>query len=195
MIKRCLFCGNFFEGNSRVKYCPGGRCKKNFENSKRNAHKGGCGQQAGIVIVSRPDWLNPVAAAYWDLVAPTAMSRGHLNILSRDSFAELCDVYSKLMDINKIINHGKSDSLAPIVMPIMKTMSGEDAVVISSVLFQKEENSIKESVLSDLKRKYSRQYLDYCKAFYMTPMSNRGNFGLKDLENEKSGNKEDGLFD
>jgi len=47
-----------------------------------------------------------------------------------------------------------------------------------------ETKTFKESALSDLKRKYSKQFLDYCKAFYLTPLSNRGNFGL-DREEQK----------
>ena len=43
----------------------------------------------------------------------------------------------------------------------------------------------KESALSDLKRKYSRQFLDYSKQFYLTPLSNRGNFGLDNGEEKK----------
>jgi hypothetical protein len=45
---------------------------------------------------------------------------------------------------------------------------------------------MKESALSDLKRKYSQRFLDYCKQFYLTPLSNRGNFGLdEEAEKEK----------
>lgn len=40
------------------------------------------------------------------------------------------------------------------------------------------------------KLKYSKQFLDYCRAFYLTPLSNRGDFGLpedkpKEDENER----------
>lgn len=168
MIKRCLFCHNFFEGNGKRKFCPPpARCKKNYENSRRGAPQDDAKPQVvAPALLTRPEWLNEVAAAYWDRVAPTVIIRGHLNVLSADAFAELCDLYSRLQKINKEINL-------------------EVALL----------NSVKEGTLSELKRKYSRQFLDYCKSFYLTPMSNRGNFGLDELEDRNTKKKPDSLFD
>jgi hypothetical protein len=44
--------------------------------------------------------------------------------------------------------------------------------------------TFKESALSDLKRKYSNLLLVYCKQFYLTPLSNRGNFGMVEDETD-----------
>jgi hypothetical protein len=53
--------------------------------------------------------------------------------------------------------------------------------------------TFKESALSDLKRKYSKLFLDYQKQFYLTPVSNRGNFGLE--ENGKTEDAKEDIFD
>ena len=58
-----------------------------------------------------------------------------------------------------------------------------------------ETRTFKESALSDLKRKYSKQYLDYCKQFYLTPMSNRGNFGLDNGDDESGKEDKNSMFD
>ena len=177
MLKICPVCKNKAEMRSNQKYCSR-RCKKRYENSLRNAPGKRVKTKVGdaplksqlpSVVIKRPQSLNLVAAEYWDKVAPTATQRGHLNVLSEDAFAELCDLHSKLVDINKIMNTGQN------------------------TLFQKtgiDKQDIKESVLSDLKRKYSRQYLDYCKAFYLTPLSNRGDFGLQEGKETEEDTKE-----
>jgi len=94
--------------------------------------------------------------------------RGHLNVLSARAFAELCDLYSRLTDINKSIDETN------------KTLLQAD-----------EMGSNRESALSDLKRKYSKLALDYCKQFYLTPAATRGNLGLEE-ENSSVTEKENG---
>lgn len=176
---------------SNQKYCSK-KCKKTFENSQRSAPKGNAnsnkppGNKPPSIPVNRPQYLNEIAAAYWDKIAPTVMERGHLNILSEDSFAELCDLHSRLMDINMMINMGtvqKCDECgAEIKIPGNRSLlQVDDKWSINDGI---ETKTFKESALSDLKRKYSKQFLDYCKAFYLTPLSNRGNFGLDQPDNE-----------
>jgi P27 family predicted phage terminase small subunit len=143
-------------------------------------------------LIYRPKWLNEVAAAYWDKVAPTAMARGHLNVLSEDAFAELCDLYSRLSDINTMINKGITQRCGKcdqeMALPGNRSLLQSDDKDRDSLIF-------KESALSDLKRKYSKQFMEYCKQFYLTPLSNRGDFGLKNLNGNTKPEKEDGLFD
>ena len=45
----------------------------------------------------------------------------------------------------------------------------------------------------NIKLRYSKQFLDYCKAFYLTPLSNRGNFGLPEKK-EKEEDKGERFF-
>jgi hypothetical protein len=184
MIKKCLFCPKNFEGNGKKKYCSA-RCKKNYENSLRSAPKPGkkkskpsATKKTPPVPINRPQGMNEEALAYWEKIAPTIILRGHLNVLSEDTFAELCDLHSRLKDINRAIDDGNRSLLQ--IDDKWDSKSGLET------------QSFKESALSDLKRKYSRQFLDYCKQFYLTPLSNRGNFGLDD-ETEKA--KKDSLFD
>jgi P27 family predicted phage terminase small subunit len=164
MIKGCSFCGGLFEGNAKKKYCSP-KCKKNYENSKRGMDKAQPppnNHRQQVSTLKRPSWLDETAAAYWDKVAPMLVERGHLNILSEDAFAELCDLHSRLIDINRAINASESD----------RTLLQIDDKT----------QSLKESGLSDIKRKYSARFMDYCKQFYLTPLSNRGNFGLNKPE-------------
>jgi len=177
MIKECKWCRKPFEGNAKKVYC-GPKCKKNYENSLRNAPKqpGALKQPTGTI--QRPRWLNETAAAYWEKVAPTVMERGHLNILSEDAFAELCDLHSRLLDINQAIDKGNRS-----LLQIDDKWDNKAGI---------EYQSFKESALSDLKRKYSKLYLEYSNKFYLTPLSNRGNYGLG--ENGKKDEK-DNLFD
>ena len=184
MIKICKFCGKEFQGTAKQKYCPGGKCKKNYENSLRSKPKnrditGTLWNQTETIC--RPPGLNGAAAAFWDKVAPVAIARGHINVLSEDAFAELCDLYSRLKDINKAINEARR--------PQIDSQMGSE----TAGLCDARGGDTKESALSDLKRKYSKQFLDYCREFYLTPRVNRGNFGL----NENDGNQEqkDDIFD
>ena len=176
MTKGCSFCGEPFEGNAKKKYCSP-KCKKNHENSKRGLSKAQTGSDSPPLPISTlksPSWLDKTAAAYWRKVAPTVAGRGHLNVLSEDAFAELCDLHSRLIDINKAINASESD----------RTLLQIDDKT----------QSLKESGLSDIKRKYSARFMDYCKQFYLTPLSNRGNFGINKPE-ESTKKEEDGFDD
>jgi phage terminase small subunit len=178
MTNKCKFCKKKFEGSQRKKYCSA-KCKKNYENSLRSTPiakvkktaKKVFGVPTGIPI-NRPHGLNNVAAAYWDKIAPTLIHRGHLNVLSEDAFAELCDLYSRLVGINRAIDETNQSLLQ--LDDKWDNRAGTET------------QSMKESALSDLKRKYSQRFLDYCKQFYLTPLSNRGDFGLdEEAEKEK----------
>ena len=162
MIKPCANCLKDFEGPKNKKYCSP-KCKKTKENSQRGAPgKQFTGQlSAGI---NKPPHLDGYASIYWDKVAPILLRRGHLNVLSEDSFAELCDLAARLFDINKAINADAKE----------RTLLEVEVGTQSNT----------ESALSDIKRKYSRLLLDYCKQFYLTPLSNRGNFGFKTSEKD-----------
>lgn len=159
---------------SNQKYCCA-KCKKNYENSLRSARKESSGTAVAVIQsgINRPHWLNATAASYWDKVAPTVIERGHLNILSEDAFAELCDIYSRLVEVNRAIDETNRSLLQ--VVDVWNNKSGT------------EEQQLKESALSDLKRKYSKLFLDYQKQFYLTPGSNRGDFGLENRDKEEKG--------
>lgn len=118
--------------------------------------------------ITCPTYLNSIAAEYWEKIAPTVIERGHLNILSEDAFAEMCDNYSRLRDVNRAIDETNRNLLQ--VIDQWDNKKG------------KEVYQVKESALSDLKRKYSKLFLDYQNRFYLTPLANRGNFGLDDKE-------------
>jgi phage terminase small subunit len=199
MIVKCKGCPIKFESNGKKKF-HSPKCKKNYENSQRSAPKkkekkqGKVNPQVSLMKIICPQYLNEIAAAYWDKVAPTVIARGHLNVLSEDTFAELCDLYSRLQDINTMINMGtvqKCDGCgAEIKMPGNRSLlQVDDKWSINDGI---ETKTFKESALSDLKRKYSKQFLDYCKQFYLTPLSNRGNFGIEDetKEDDKKTGKE-----
>lgn len=194
MIKKCLGCNKKKEMKSNQKYCSP-KCKKDYENSLRSAPKTNKTNQENQTnkpppTINRPQGLNQIAAAYWDKVAPAIEERGHLNILSEDAFAELCDLHSRLTDINTMINQGSVHQCdgcgKEIVLPGNRSLLQVDDKWDNKQGI--ETQSFKESALSDLKRKYSKQFLDYCKAFYLTPLSNRGSFGL---ENKESKSPED----
>jgi hypothetical protein len=180
MIKKCPGCNKQKDMRSNQKYCSK-KCKKTFENSQRSAPKNKNNgskppsNNKPSPLINRPQGLNEIAASYWDKIAPTVMERGHLNILSEDAFAELCDLYSRLKDINKAIDETNRS-----LLQIDDKWDNKTGV---------ETQSFKESALSDIKRKYSKLFLDYQKQFYLIPLSNRGNFGLdqgeqKDPEEE-----------
>lgn len=163
---------------SNQRYCSA-KCKKNFENSQRSAPKDvrGKGSKNTPQPPSKPpthyepvcpDGLNEIAAAYWQKIAPTVIERGHLNVLSEDAFSELCDLFSRLKDINKAIDETNRS-----LLQIDDKWDAKNGM---------ETQSFKESALSDIKRKYSKLFLDYQKQFYLIPLSNRGNFGLEDKE-------------
>jgi phage terminase small subunit len=171
MIKPCKFCFNNFNGPKNKLYCSK-KCKKSYENAQRGAP----GKRRGRIDASlsadikKPSYLDGYAAAYWDKVAPVLVKRGHLNILSEDAFAELCDCAMRLRDINAAINETNRS-----LLQIDDKWDNKAGV---------ESQSFKESALSDIKRKYSNLLLVYCKQFYLTPLSNRGNFGMVEDETD-----------
>lgn len=176
MTKKCKFCKKKFEGSQRKVYCSA-KCKKNYENSLRSTPIAKVKKTAKKVFsapvdvpINRPHGLNVIASAYWDKIAPTLMQRGHLNILSEDAFAELCDIHSRLVGINRAIDETNQSLLQ--LDDKWDNRSGTET------------QTMKESALSDLKRKYSQRFLEYCKEFYLTPKVNRGNYALED-EKEK----------
>ncbi len=206
MIKKCAnpHCKKEFDGSPRKKYCSP-KCKKFVENSKRGTPgkkaktpspekkrpPSDNGNHTQSSNVTKPDTLNPVASAHWDKLAPILIQRGHLNVLSEDAFAELCDLHSRLVDIRLMIDTGTvvqcEECGAEVKMPGNRSLLQlDDKWTINDGT---QTQTFKESALSDLKRKYSARYLDYCKQFYLTPAANRGNFGL---ENEEPPDKEDG---
>jgi len=204
MIKKCKFCHKEIEMSGKRLYCND-RCKKNYENSLRSGpHKKK--DKTGIrkkvshsqnnnhtqdIEITKPDSLNPVASAYWDKLAPTLIKRGHLNILSEDAFAELCDLHSRLVDIRMMIDAGVAVQCEKCGTEI--TMPGNRSLLQLDDKWDNREGtetkSFKESALSDLKRKYSQRFLDYCKQFYLTPAANRGNFGLEEAPEKKDDKK------
>ncbi len=195
MIRKCKFCKKKRPMKGKQLYCDA-KCKKNYENSLRSTPK------AEVIRkkphkdklppspVNRPQGLNELATAYWDKITPTVIARGHLNVLSEDALIELCDLYSRLTDINGMINMGTSQTCAgcgkEIIIPGNRSLLQLDDKW--SINDGTQIQTFKESALSDLKRKYSRQFLDYCKQFYLTPLSNRGNFGLEE-DGEKTDKK------
>lgn len=210
MIRKCACgCGKTFEGNpKKLYYSP--KCRKKVEVMRRKAPKTAKKRTVRLssapkskvltlpssVDIRKPSDLNPIASAYWDKVAPILVKRGHLNVLSEDAFAELCDLHSRVIDIRKMIDQGTEQQCqecgAEIVIPGNRSLLQIDDKW--SIKDGVETACFKESALSDLKRKYSARFLDYCKAFYLTPLSNRGNFGLDD-EKETDGEEKDSILD
>jgi len=188
MIKACKWCGKKQEMSGKREFCPGERCKNAWKYAKRTGRleKGKRVNEKqnlngdSLPNINRPQWLNEIAGEYWDKVSPTCIKRGHLNILSEDSFAELCDIYSRLVEVNKAIDETNRS-----LLQIVDTWDNKAGT---------ETQQFKESALSDLKRKYSKLFLDYQKQFYLTPQSNRGNFGLENEEKPQE-NKKDSIFD
>lgn len=173
MIKKCKWCGSEKQLRSNQDYCSP-KCRKAAEVSKRRTPKGSSRGKSynpptgegNFPPVTKPEGLNEIAGAYWDKIAPILTQRGYLNVLSEDAFAELCDLHSRLTDINHAINETNRS-----LLQIVEQWDNKNAT---------ENQQFKESALSDLKRKYSARFMDYCKQFYLTPYSVRGNFGLED---------------
>ena len=171
MIKECKFCGIKFQSNGRRKY-HSAKCKKDYENSLRSAPELR-GEQGALwtpsEMICKPARLKGRSADIWDTLGPTLISRGHLNVLSADIFAEYCHVTALLEDINAEISNAAE---------LHKYVHGRGT---------------RESVFSELKRQYSKQQLDLARELYLTPKSNRGNYQL----NEGDGKQEpaDKMFD
>lgn len=174
MLKKCPACNKQREMRSNQKYCNG-KCKKTFENSQRSAPGGKVPKPDKSALNPPsphnpicPSYLNEVAAEYWEKIAPTVIERGHLNVLSEDAFAELCDLYSRLRDTNRAIDETNRS-----LLQVDDAWDNKRGI---------ETQSFKESALSKNKRLYSKLFLDYQKQFYLIPFSNRGNFGLDNKE-------------
>ena len=169
-MRVCPICKKEVKGGAKRVYCSH-RCKKAAENAKKVK------PITKKVVkkrdkIDRPCGLNETASAYWDKIAPTVIERGHLNVISEDAFAELCDLHSRLKDINRAIDGGNRS-----LLQVDDKWDNKSGV---------ETQSFKESALSDLKRKYSRQFLEYCKEFYLTPKVNRGDFGIDNGKEKES---------
>ena len=169
-MKKCPICKKEVNGGAKRVYCSH-KCKKAAENAKK-VRPVSKRVTRETVSIDRPNGLNEIASSYWDKLAPTVIARGHLNVLSEDAFAELCDLHSRLKDVNKAIDETNLS-----LLQIDDKWDNKNCV---------ETQSFKESALSDLKRKYSRLLLDYCKQFYLTPLSNRGDFGLDSGKEKES---------
>ena len=187
MIKKCKFCQKEQEMNGKRIYCNA-KCKKAFENAQRSLRKPESGALALLppTALTPPRHLEGGALAYWNKLAPVLIKRGHLNALSEDIFIELCDLVQRLRDINSAINEAgrsllQSDDKGA-NKEIKEIIENQPSPAPRPMTF--EGGSPKESALSDIKRKYSKLYLDYAKQFYITPLSNRGNFGIQEEEKD-----------
>jgi hypothetical protein len=176
MIKPCKYkpCSKNFPGRPNKLFCSP-KCKKLHEISLRNKPKtkrkrGGSPPLADEI--KKPPLLDGYASVFWDKTAPILIKRGHLNILSEDAFAELCDLVARLRGINTAIDAaGRS-----LLQGGEKAEENADAKPEGGAAV--EIGALKESALSDLKRKYSNLLLVYCKQFYLTPAANRGDFAM-----------------
>jgi hypothetical protein len=115
-----------------------------------------------------PEDLNEPAKAYWRKIAPYLIKTRQLHIVSADTFKELCDIKSRLDDVNRMIDEGNRSLL--------------QAVMIYDNREGREIEMFKESALSDLKRKFSRLFLEYCKQFHLTPHTMKGAYDFRDEE-------------
>lgn len=170
MKKRCKYCKKWFEGSPRKKYCSP-KCKKNYENSLRSVYgrKQNTAAPGKDVLpskeINRPKWLNDVAATCWDRIAPVLIKRGHLNILSENAFAELCDLYSTLKSINKTLHDEEKGTT------FIRTPVGEQGYMSFWLSTSAKRDIPPQSVFSNLKRNYLKLFLLYCKEFYLTSLS------------------------
>lgn len=191
MSNLCLWCKKPLNGKSNQKRHP--KCKKAYENSlrsgritkkktpspdKKKPHSKKTNKNVNNsgFSVTKPDNLNPIASAYWDKVAPILIQRGHLNIISEELFIQLCEIYSLLVAMREDTK-GESSTLV------------EEVIIWDNRTGQELESS-KESQLSKNIRNYTKLFADLCDKFYLTPKSNRGDFGLED-ENRKDDKKTD----
>ena len=135
-----------------------------------------------------PADLNDTAKVYWKKIAPYLIKTKQLHILSEDTFAELCDLHSRLKDINKMIDLGLQQECQH-CKGIMTINGNRSLLQVDDKWDNKnseETRSFRESALSDIKRKYSKQFLEYSKQFHLTPESMKGfyNFDKEDDKDE-----------
>jgi phage terminase small subunit len=180
MIKPCKYkpCSKNFEGRPNKLFCSP-KCKKLHEISLRGKPEKKKRRGSAVMLtgdIKKPPLLDGYASVFWDKTAPVLIARGHLNILSEDAFAELCDLVARLRDINAAVNESGRSLLQGGEKASEKTENKADAKPEERA--DVEIGVLKESALSDLKRKYSNLLLVYCKQFYLTPLSNRGNFDI-----------------
>lgn len=201
MIKKCPICHKEFDGSSVKKYCSA-KCKKTFENSQRSAptakqkkpstkkYQPPSNRPQGVIPsigennIVKPTILNDKAAIYWDELAPILTGRGHLNILSKRILALYCDLQSRIDDIIMMLDAGSVEECqkcgAKNIIPGNRSLLQLDDKWDNKA--GTETQSFKESPYSNLLRQYTARSLDYAKQLYLTPLSNRGNFGLEDEE-------------
>lgn len=170
MIKKCKHCKKEFTARRpNQDYCSP-KCRKAQEVLLRRVTTKSpwkTSKPGNITSnITKPDTLNPVASACWDYAAPILIERGHLNVLSEDIFAELCDLYSKLKSINKILH----DERAPAKVD---TLGGQGYMKFWLSTSTKRDIP-PQSPFSNLKRKYLKLFLLYCKEFYLTSLSVEG---------------------
>jgi hypothetical protein len=184
MIKPCKYkpCSKNFQGRPNKLFCSS-KCKKLHEISLRGKpgkKKRQSGSEALTDGIKKPPLLDGYASVFWDKTAPVVIARGHLNILSEDAFAELCDLVARLRDINIAINESGRSLLQGGERPNEKPgdKSEDKADRKPEEKSDAEMGAMKESAISDLKRKYSNLLLVYCKQFYLTPAANRGDFDM-----------------
>lgn len=195
MIKICAynFCSTEFETNSSQKKFCSPKCKKRHENSLRTAPSKK--QKKGkppifhlpSIPTTRPQSISQEAGLFWDELAPVISKRGHLNILSKRILEIYCVLQAKIDDILKMIDIGTEDhcdecGAKNIKYPNRSLLQLDDKWDNSKGT---ETQSFKESPLSVLLRQYTARSLDYAKQLYLTPLSNRGNFGLEEDEEKK----------
>ena len=193
MIKKCPICKKDFEGNAKKKYC-GKKCKKTFENSQRSApkenKKSGDKKKNALpsIPVDRPRGISEQSGVYWDELAPVLLKREHLNILSKRILEIYCVLQSKIDDILKMIDVGTIEECSE--CGAVKTIHGNRSLLQVDDKWDNkqgtESQSFKESPYSMLLRQYTARSLDYAKQLYLTPLSNRGNFGLEEDEPEEN---------
>jgi len=118
-----------------------------------------------------PDDLNDLAKSYWYKISPYLIKTKQLHTLSEDTFNELCDIYSRLKDINHAIDETNRSLLQ--IDDKWDNKTGTES------------QSFRESALSDIKRKYSKQFLEYSKQFHLTPESMKGYYNFDDDNKEK----------
>lgn len=197
MIKKCKGCPIEFDGPPNKKFHDP-KCKKNYENSQRSAPKSK--ERNGdnpiykppSIPVDRPQTISNEAGIFWDELAPVLLKRGHLNILSKRILEIYCVLQAKIDDILKMIDIGTMDECvecgAKRIIPGNRSLLQLDDKWNNST--NTESQSFKESPYSMLLRQYTARSLDYAKQLYLTPLSNRGSFGLD--EEPKEDSKKDG---
>ena len=129
-----------------------------------------------------PDNFDDTAKKYWLKMSPYLIKAKQLHPMTEDAFIELCDIYSQLQKINLALRETNFG-----LLQLDDKWDNKQGT---------ETQCFKESALSDIKRKYSKQFLEYCRHFHLTPYSMKGvyDFGeeadpLERFLNKKNGKK------